>query len=479
MPSEQVHAIAAAQRGLVIAPAGCGKTHLLAEAALHSTGRQLLLTHTHAGVRAIRNYLEKFRVPSQKVRVATIDGFALRYATSFPTISNWSKAIPKADDWRILRQCAYRVFKHSSPRRVVRATYAGLLVDEYQDCSMGQHELIASLADILPARVVGDPLQAIFAFLDKSNHCAWKDVEAFFPSLFQLSTPHRWKDKNAELGEWLTGVRTKLIEGRLIDLSAGPIKFTLAGTTDNDRHIGMVRTCAGMKKADDESAVALRQHRNQCYKLARYVRGRLRAMETIECEDLLDWSEKIESSTGIDRVERVIRFADTCMSGLPADVKKIPEKLRNAPASKFRRLDYQNVLRSLQLVVKSDDLQAVVSALVAIESLEVRPVIGRKELWRELRSTLREHSVSPQQDIRHTASHRRNRLRYVGKKTDPGCLATPLLVKGLEFDHALLLDTDDHTEAETLYVAMTRGSRSLEIISKAKVVQRNRPLYLQ
>ena len=39
-------------------------------------------------------------------------------------------------------------------------------VDEYQDCSNIQHVLISSLADILPCRILGDPLQAIFDFAD-------------------------------------------------------------------------------------------------------------------------------------------------------------------------------------------------------------------------------------------------------------------------------------------------------------------------
>jgi hypothetical protein len=37
-------------------------------------------------------------------------------------------------------------------------------VDEYQDCSLDQHELICLLSEILPCRILGDPLQGIFSF---------------------------------------------------------------------------------------------------------------------------------------------------------------------------------------------------------------------------------------------------------------------------------------------------------------------------
>jgi hypothetical protein len=41
-------------KGYVIAPAGYGKTHLIALAVRASSGRQLILTHTFAGVNSIK-----------------------------------------------------------------------------------------------------------------------------------------------------------------------------------------------------------------------------------------------------------------------------------------------------------------------------------------------------------------------------------------------------------------------------------------
>ena len=50
MPNDSAKNFAGCDRGLVVAPAGCGKTHLIAEAVGHAKGKQLVLTHTHAGV---------------------------------------------------------------------------------------------------------------------------------------------------------------------------------------------------------------------------------------------------------------------------------------------------------------------------------------------------------------------------------------------------------------------------------------------
>ena len=51
---ELVPEFANSRDAAVIAAAGCGKTNLIAFAtAAHNTGRELILTHTHAGVYAI------------------------------------------------------------------------------------------------------------------------------------------------------------------------------------------------------------------------------------------------------------------------------------------------------------------------------------------------------------------------------------------------------------------------------------------
>ena len=64
------------------------------------------------------------------------------------------------------------------------------------------------------------------------------------------------------------------------------------------------------------------------------------------------------------------------------------------------------------------------------------------------------------------ASHRYHaEFRYRGRPVGRHCLiGTTLLVKGLEFDHAIVLDAASLSRKE-LYVALTRGSRSLTIIS--------------
>ena len=61
----------------VVLPAGAGKTELIARAtcfASETVGRQLILTHTHAGVHALRDRLARLGVAPQSYTLTTIAG---------------------------------------------------------------------------------------------------------------------------------------------------------------------------------------------------------------------------------------------------------------------------------------------------------------------------------------------------------------------------------------------------------------------
>lgn len=85
MPPPEID-IFQARLGSITAPAGCGKTQLIADALGQHTANKpvLVLTHTNAGVTALRARLQRGGVPNSAYRVSTIDGFAMRLAGKFP-----------------------------------------------------------------------------------------------------------------------------------------------------------------------------------------------------------------------------------------------------------------------------------------------------------------------------------------------------------------------------------------------------------
>ncbi len=89
-------------RGTVTAPAGCGKTHLIADAlARHTASKPILvLTHTNAGVAALKGCLDRASVPTSAYRLATIDGWSMRLLTLFPRRSGHDSRILSVSDPR-------------------------------------------------------------------------------------------------------------------------------------------------------------------------------------------------------------------------------------------------------------------------------------------------------------------------------------------------------------------------------------------
>ena len=474
MEKEIARHLAKSKRSLVVAPAGCGKTRLIADAVRQGEGRQLILTHTHAGVRAMLNHLKKLNVSSGRFRVSTIDSFALKYANAFPCLSGWANRKPEREEWKLLHPAAQNALKYKNIRKVFTSSYEGVYVDEYQDCSSGQHELITLIADILPCRILGDPMQAIFRNINKDKNIDWKEVENVFEKTAELSTPWRWKGNNEKLGNWLLSIRKLLENGNPVDLQKCPtIKLKLCSD-----HQTQVSTCLYDFRNTSNSVVAIRKMRQQCNKLTRYLKNTFSSMETVECQDLLNWAKKIGDSTGADRLKIFIDFTKLCISRLPNSVVNIAECLCKGKKKQPRRPDFQRVVKVFKNILRYDDLCYVELAFDAIEKLQEKLVFARRELWRDMCKTIQHYDPSKHESLEDKAWHVRDMWRKIGRNVDKRVVSTTLLVKGLEFDNAIILNANEFEDAENFYVAMTRGSNSLTILTKNPVIQFPKPHYL-
>src|SRR5580704_13661904 len=92
MAKEEAIDLLAIDRGLVTAPAGCGKTELIARSIARHNGPKpiLVLTHTNAGVAALRCRLNRAAISGKNYRLATLDGWAMRLISTFPKRSGHS-----------------------------------------------------------------------------------------------------------------------------------------------------------------------------------------------------------------------------------------------------------------------------------------------------------------------------------------------------------------------------------------------------
>lgn len=83
---------------------------------------------------------------------------------------------------------------------------------------------------------------------------------------------------------------------------------------------------------------------------------------------------------------------------------------------------------------------------------------------------LRKHILNPDLSLSEAAEKYHREFRYKGRPVGRRRLiGTTLLVKGLEFDHAIVLDAVSLSRKE-LYVALTRGAQSLTIVSTSEIL---------
>lgn len=471
MSDDAVDAMLRSTRGFAIAAAGCGKTELLAKlVADPRSGRQLVLTHTHGGVAAIKKRLADLGVPREKFHLDTIAGWCLRYGAAYPSISGYHPRAEADPDWEATYPGAEKVCLTALGRRVLAESYNGVLIDEYQDCSLKQHALVRALAGSLPCRGVGDPLQTIFGFRNDPV-VPWDTVKADFEIVDgHLIEPWRWRreGRNAALGDWLVAARSQLETDRsLVVAHDAPVTWIPCGDEDNAATWATACRNAGAPK---ESLIAILNWPNTCRDLAKRLGGRWPVVERFDDPDLLQLGGKLATADGPTLVVELVAFVAARMTGIGTALETAVKAIREG--------------RGISRITKHRD-QAERLAAVAAEPTPANALawldsvlmdrhsdwwLYRRECAFQLREALRHCAGTTFVELPDLIAQARTRARHRGRPSHRRAIGTPLLVKGLEFDHAVLLWEPDHLSVEGLYVALTRAAKTLTIVSRSRTL---------
>ena len=444
--------LAAERRAYVVAAAGCGKTELIVHAAGTTPGRSLVLTHTHAGVGALRARLAKKHIPRELCSVETLDGFALRFAAAYPQTSGWSGEQPGNQDWPAVQAAATRWLATPTAEQVLSASYDGVYVDEYQDCTASQHRMVCQIADVLPTRLLGDPLQGIFGFA--GDPVDWDLVCADFTPAGVLETPHRWKTTNPALGEWLFDARRRLLADDEPDWAASEV------VTRPWSEVAEIDACKRL--AHETSVVAIRRDQRDEYRVASMLSGTFESMEPIASKALFEAVAKLEEAHGHELALATLRVASTCMTRVnktfDAAIKRLAKGER--PVARSGR-PLEAAVAALCAVVDGG-VADVADAIEAIEAVLPTPP-HRVELLRDVKKAIRSRVAGSDRSLKDIAWDLRDETRRRGREVPPRIVSRTLLVKGLEFDHAIVLKRKELAR-ENLYVAITRPRRSLTVL---------------
>ncbi len=454
--------------GLVTSPAGCGKTHLISETVKRhrDTKPILVLTHTNAGVAALRGRFNKAGVPATYYRLSTLDGFAMRLAGCFPARSGLNPDILKLknpnSDYKAIKKAACHLLREGHLQEILVASYARLIVDEYQDCCVQQHDFVVFIASVLPTCILGDPLQAVFGWLGLPN---WQtDVCAIFPTVAELSTPWRWRNAGAEeFGHWLLEVRRNLLACEPICFEDSPKEVAWVDLSAADNcHLCQLTAAKTRAQNPQGSVLIIGDARNPHAqrKFASQIPGAV-TIENVSLDDLISFAQCFDCSSST-ALEQVLDFSEKVMRNVSKQrfLKRI-DSLENGrariPASDAESAALQ--FKSNPSPSKAVDLLVELNKDIGVSSH--RPLVLRACI-----KALGTCSCTDDGSFYEAAICAREQNRLLGRALPKRAVGSTLLLKGLESDAAVILNAADH-DANSLYVAMTRGSRKLIICSHA------------
>ncbi len=432
----------------VTAAAGCGKTEAIVRAVMQANGRQLILTHTNAGVAALRSRLRRYSVPESKYRVETIASWLLKYAAAYPTMSGLQNPKLQGNDWDKVYPAAKRLFNYGFIGDVLRASYSGVFIDEYQDCTQQQHEIALKLCEFLLVRVLGDPLQGIFGFQDDPL-VDWQAVQEKFSPLPDLCVPYRWtrdSTANGELGEQLRDIRFRLLAGEPVCLSNySEIQWLDKGQAQEQD------VCLRASREREGTIVGIHRQRGDDYSSAQRMQGVYQSIEKMDCEDLMKASHQIDAFLQKGDYGSIAGLVKNFIRKGCANQQISPEL--ESDFSAIAQGDLSYISRIMQAVIQDSNMR-----------------VFRRELLDEMRRSAEEFATGKYNSFWDAAYAARYRTRLYGRKLDKRIISRTLLIKGLEFDHAIVLDADKLQNRENFYVAITRASRSLTVLSSSDTI---------
>jgi AAA domain len=461
--------------GSIVAAAGCGKTEQIANATHLSGGRRLILTHTHAGVDVLRQRLKKLNVPRSKFRLDTIAGWCLRYAASFPARSGLTSLVPRIDgEWNAVYHAAANLINSGAVNSILSTSYCGVFVDEYQDCSLLQHDVVTALSGVLPVCVFGDPLQAIFDFKGQEPVDWQTQVYPAFAKAGELSKPWRWlkvEKENVPLAGWLKKMRTALEAGGEIDLAGCPdcVKWEILPTDPRFRTNKIVEVCKRARgQAGDDALVVIADAASigaRAYIAKQLAKAGFSKIEPISCTTLYAAAKKFEKESDLKQLKATMGFIGDCMTG----AGETPFLSAVEARRKGSRKGTAQFGPLVDLGVVLVDNPTSANRLALLDGFYRRDdsYCFRREMFYAMRAALLICISRPSTTLADAIWEVQSRARHAGRIVAKRSVGSTLLVKGLEFDHAVVIHAPNMTRKDW-YVALTRASATLTLLVPAQ-----------
>jgi superfamily I DNA/RNA helicase len=467
---------------VIEAAAGCGKTWTAAKFAREmshrlDSQRVLLLSHTHA---ACGEFHRRCEGQGLRIEVETCDSFALKVVAPYAA----ALGLPFPLDSSIGRQggvsfttlgvkAVELVQRSPSIAQLISAQYPTIILDEHQDATVAQHELVMTLMRVGGSRlrIFGDPMQALH-YGSADRFVDWNTLWGNCDARLELTAPKRWAETPA-LGQWITATRATLrAGGRVVMRDASrEVQFRtttgLAGRNKFKDHRLAGEILRGFLDAGAGPAVVIAHLSGMIRALAQSANWRARINEGAILEHLDQLlgdaeAEKIDAST---LASAFATFVTDIGSGLTKAMRARLNKRAGIMLDQGRAGTNQEAWLAILAAIYADPSYRGLAA--AMELLARAPPDGYRIRLGDHASALRA--------LRHTAdprSHLQALSRLRRRRSLPGLsVSTVHKAKGLEFRRVLVCPADQQQYpasaygARLLYVAMSRATHELFIVA--------------
>ena len=480
------------ERSILKAPAGHGKTTAIADCLLQcpKNSLHLVLTHTHAGIASLRTKFRKKNVPSNSYQLETITGFAQRYVLSFLGES----ALPAEDDKeyfdKAVEKCT-KLLKTQVVQYVITATYNGVFVDEYQDCTVDQHNMIMALCEHLPVHLFGDALQGIFNFGSKKLVDFEKDLFDFSTHDF-LTTPWRWESTNKQLGAEILRMRTLLENNQPITLtnkpSDGVYVYNYLPNEDEYKPIfrvlnkhddgSLLIICPSFRITNQYNKVVPKGNLNDRLLFKKRIdsNNRFAFVDAIDDEAYYSCAKKIDEyikkninkkcTHPIHDLYKILVSLHLGKTGLNDWFNKDTDCFKKKV--KENKELYQSLLQLYQTFEHNCTLNQLKDIFVFISKL---PAVKccHKSFFNSIMRCL-DLATNNGVSVYEAMKMYKARVRHQGRKIEGRCIGTTLLTKGLEFDTVIITNADKFEDKKNFYVAISRACKKLVFLTHSTTI---------
>jgi len=485
-------------KSLLIAPAGFGKTHVLAECITHTPNneKQLILTHTHAGIASIKEKIKNFNIPSFQYHIETITGFAQKFVLAYYCENDIPNQEDSTNYFPFIIKKAIELFQLKSVKRTIKYSYQGLFVDEYQDCTISQHKMLMMLSEILPTHILGDPLQGIFGFGEPLVN--FDDDLNDFDKIEELDKPWRWynEDNNVNLGNALIKIRKTLMsEQKTINLLEynsvidyiNIDEHNIYNSSSNYR-MKLNSLIVNRDNNPDLNSLLIivpEYYENSILKGGIIDRSKLKEkidysnqltlLEAIDSKDFYLISKTVDDLViNINRKRKKIKFLNENIFKKLFNKGNLNEWIENDKLinkRKEKNLIKNQLEEKINYFLKSPSVSSLLKIILFMRN-KMKFKTKRLSLLNSIIKVMR-IAIITNKTVYEEMLNYKNIIRKIGRKIYGKSIGTTLLTKGLEFDTVVILNAHRFENYKHFYVATTRACKKLVIFSEKEILEFN------